>query len=41
MPLICIVVKFGKDGYERLELKDCYRGDKVVIELIKLESESE
>ena len=37
----CFTIKFEKDGYEILERKDCYRGDKVVIELIKLESESE
>ena len=35
----CFTIKFEKDGYENLELKDCYRGDKVVIELIKLENE--
>jgi len=35
----CFTIKFEKDGYENLELKDCYRDGKVIIELVKLESE--
>ena len=32
-------IKFEKDGYEIIELKESYRDEKIVIELVKIEKE--